>query len=201
MKFTTEQKRFLLTLARDTIRAALEEQSLPQVRVEEDSILAKPCGVFVTLHKNGALRGCIGSLIGEKPLYITVQQMALEAAFRDPRFHPLTKEELLSIEIEISVLSPLQRITNVEQIEVGKHGIFLVKGFHRGVLLPQVATEYGWDRYTFLDHTCLKAGLTPGCWRSGAEIYIFSAEIFSEKDFQEQDTSLPESLSTINRTT
>lgn len=179
---TAEQKRFLLTLARDTIRAALEGKPLPQVEVK-DEILAKPCGAFVTLHKDGALRGCIGSLIGEKPLYITVQEMALEAAFRDPRFPPLTKEELPSIEIEISVLSPLQRITNVEQIEVGKHGIFLVKGFYRGVLLPQVATEYGWDRYTFLDHTCLKAGLPPGCWRSGAEIYIFSAEIFSEKDF------------------
>jgi len=181
MELTPDQKRFLLTLARDTIRAVLERQPLPQVRVEE-GILAKPCGAFVTLHKDGNLRGCIGSLIGEKPLYITVQEMAIEAAFRDPRFPPVVKEELPFIEIEISVLSPLQRITNVDLIEVGKHGIFLIKGFNRGVLLPQVATEYGWDRYTFLDHTCLKAGLPPGCWRSEAEIYIFSAEIFSEKE-------------------
>jgi AmmeMemoRadiSam system protein A len=182
MQLTDEQKRFLLKLARDTIWAALNNESKPRVEVK-DEVLTKPCGAFVTLHKYGQLRGCIGSLIGEKPLFLTVQEMAISAAFQDPRFPPLTKEEFSEIEIEISVLSPLQRITDVEQIEVGKHGIFLVKGFYRGVLLPQVATEYGWDRYQFLDHTCMKAGLPPGCWRSGAEIYIFSAEVFSEKDF------------------
>ncbi len=181
MQLTNEEKKFLLKLARDTIWAALNHQPLPEVSPPSE-ILKKRCGTFVTLHKHGQLRGCIGSLIGERPLYLTVQQMSIEAAFRDPRFPPLTKEEYEEIDIEISVLSPLQRITDVEQIEVGKHGIFLIKGFYRGVLLPQVATEYGWDRYQFLDHTCLKAGLPPGCWQSGAEIYIFSANVFSEKD-------------------
>ena len=181
MKLSDEQRDFLLKLARDTIKAALSHNPLPQVTVD-DPILARPCGAFVTLHKGKQLRGCIGSLIGERPLYITIQEMAIESAFKDPRFPPLSAEELSQIEIEISVLSPLERITNVEQIEVGKHGIYLIKGFNRGVLLPQVATEYGWDRYKFLDNTCLKAGLPPGCWRSGAEIYIFSAEVFSEKN-------------------
>jgi len=181
MSLNKEQKKFLLSLARDTIMATLQNRELPQVRVDE-SELTKHCGAFVTLHKNGQLRGCIGSLIGEKPLYLTVQEMAIEAAFRDPRFPPVSLEEMKNIEIEISVLSPLERITDVNQIKVGVHGIYLIKGFNRGVLLPQVATEHGWDRDTFLDHTCLKAGLPPGCWRSGAEIYIFSAEIFSEKE-------------------
>jgi len=181
MFFTKEQKNFLLSLARESIMAVLQNRQVPKVEVKDPELI-KPCGAFVTLHKMGQLRGCIGSLIGEKPLYLTVQEMAVEAAFHDPRFPPVRLEEMEDIEIEISVLSPLQRITNTEQIKVGEHGIYLIKGFNRGVLLPQVATEYGWDRETFLDHTCLKAGLPPGCWRSGAEIYIFSAEIFSERE-------------------
>jgi hypothetical protein len=181
MELSNEKKGFLLKLARDTIKATLDHKPLAPIKIE-DPILLSHYGAFVTLNKQGQLRGCIGSLVGEKPLYLTIQQMAIEAAFRDPRFPPLTKEELSQVEIEISVLSPLERITNVEQIEVGKHGIYHIRGFNRGVLLPQVATEHGWDKYRFLDHTCLKAGLNVGCWRAGAEIYIFSAEVFSEKD-------------------
>lgn len=175
-----EQKQLLLNIARDVIKARLENKSLPKIEVQ-DEVLKRPCGAFVTLNKSGQLRGCIGSLHAERPLYLTIQEMATEAAFHDPRFPPLSKVELSLIEIEISVLSPLRPIKNPEEVEVGRDGIYLVMGFNRGVLLPQVATEYNWDKYTFLDHTCLKAGLPPGCWKKGAEIHVFEAEVFSEK--------------------
>ncbi len=145
--------------------------------------LKEPGGAFVTLHKYGELRGCIGTFQAEKPLYLVVKEMALSAAFNDPRFPPLSTEELPEVEIEISVLSPLAR-GKPEEVEVGRHGIYLIKGIFRGVLLPQVAVEHGWDRETFLDHVCLKAGLPPGCWRDPeTEIYLFTAEVFSERDF------------------
>jgi hypothetical protein len=107
--------------------------------------------------------------------------MTRAAAFEDPRFPPLTRSELKDIDVEISVLSPLTPIKNMEEIEVGKHGIYIIKKYHRGVLLPQVAIEQGWDRETFLKHTCLKAGLDPDCWKGNVEIYTFTADIFGEK--------------------
>ena len=108
--------------------------------------------------------------------------MAISAAFEDPRFPPLQKEELSLIEIEISVLSPLRKGT-VEEVEVGKHGVYLIKGFRRGVLLPQVPVEYGWDKKTFLEHVCLKAGLSPDCYKDpDTEIYLFTAEVFKESE-------------------
>lgn len=177
-----EQKRVLLNIARNAIRAFLENRPLPKIAGIQDEVLKRPCGAFVTLNKSGQLRGCIGSLHAERPLYLTIQEMAIEAAFHDPRFPPLSKVEFPLVEIEISVLSPLRRIKDPEEIEVGRDGIYLVMGFNRGVLLPQVAMEYNWDKYTFLDHTCLKAGLPPGCWKKEAEVYTFEAEVFSEKD-------------------
>jgi len=177
---SSEQRQLLLNIARDAVRAYLENKPLPKIEVQ-DEILKRPCGAFVTLNKFGQLRGCIGSLQAERALYLTIQEMAVEAAFHDPRFLPLSKAEFSLIEIEISVLSPLRRIKDPEEIEVGRDGLYLVMGFNRGTLLPQVATEYNWDKYTFLDHTCLKAGLSPGCWKKGAEIYVFEAEVFSEK--------------------
>lgn len=109
--------------------------------------------------------------------------MAISSATRDPRFYPLGKEDLDNFSLEISVLSPLKKIDDIEEIEVGRHGIYLEKGFYRGVLLPQVATEHGWDRTTFLKQTCIKAGLPTHAWQSeDAEIYIFSAQIFSEQE-------------------
>ncbi len=136
-------------------------------------------GAFVTLHKGDALRGCIGYIRAQKPLYQTIQEMAQAAAFQDSRFKPVTGEELKDISIEISVLTPLKKINRIEEIAVGTHGIYIVKQFHSGLLLPQVATENRWDRETFLRHTCAKAGLPEDAWReSDAEIYIFSADIF-----------------------
>lgn len=138
-------------------------------------------GVFVTLTKAGNLRGCIGYLKGYKPLAEAVAEMALSAAFRDSRFPPLKEEELGEIEIEISVLTPFQKIKKIEEIKVGQHGLYIKKGFQSGLLLPQVATKYGWDREKFLEQVCLKAGLSPESWQEkDAELYIFSAQIFHE---------------------
>ena len=140
-------------------------------------------GAFVTLHKQGRLRGCIGNFISDEPLTELIQDMAVAAASQDPRFPPLGAAELDQVDLEISVLSPLRRISDVNEIKVGTHGIYMVSPRGRGVLLPQVATEYGWDRDTFLDQTCVKAGLRPGCWRDpDTEILIFSAQIFGEKE-------------------
>ena len=136
---------------------------------------------IVTLKKNGHLRGCIGYIKAYKPLCETVQEMAIAAAFRDPRFPSLKPDEVKQLTFEISVLSPLKRIHDVNEIEVGKHGLYMIRGHKSGLLLPQVATEYGWDRTTFLKETCHKAGLQPDAWMDAAtEIYIFSADYFGD---------------------
>ncbi len=176
------EKALLLYIARESIASALEGRP-PRLPEEVPPKLLEPYGAFVTLTKHGQLRGCIGTFHADKPLYQIVFEMARSAAFNDPRFPPLAPEELPEVEIEISVLSPMWRARSPEDVEVGKHGVYIVRGVHRGVLLPQVAVEYGWDRETFLDHTCLKAGLPPGCWQDPeTEIYLFTAEIFSEKE-------------------
>ncbi len=172
------EKDTLHKIAFEAIKSKLERRPF-SLEYEITPNLAQKRGAFVTLHKYGELRGCIGNIIGIEPLHETVKNMAIAAAFEDPRFRPLQKEELKDIDIEISVLSPLKRIKNPDEIVVGKHGIYIRKGFYSGLLLPQVATEYNWDRYTFLDQTCLKAGLNPGCWKEpDTEIYIFSALVF-----------------------
>jgi len=176
-----EERKALLDLARSTIRAKLDHM-VPAPKEAQDAVLMEPRGAFVTLHRKGALRGCIGIVEAIKPLWRTVSEMALASAFSDPRFPPLGKEEYDSIEIEISVMSPVRRIDTVDEIEVGTHGIIIKRGFQQGLLLPQVAVEEGWGRETFLEHTCYKAGLGGGCWkRPGTEISVFSAEVFSER--------------------
>ncbi|RTZ91734.1 MAG: AMMECR1 domain-containing protein, partial [Deltaproteobacteria bacterium] len=136
-------------------------------------------GAFVTLTKNGNLRGCIGLIQPVKPLAESVQEMAIAAAFQDPRFPPLTKGEWPEIDIEISALTPFRKIEDLSEIQVGTHGIYIQKGPYSGLLLPQVATEYGWDREEFLQQTCIKAGLHPMAYKDpDAKIYIFSADIF-----------------------
>jgi AmmeMemoRadiSam system protein A len=137
----------------------------------------------VTLHKDGKLRGCIGHIRAKKPLVETIVEMAEAAAFQDPRFPPVSSQELDQLDYEISVLTPLRRIKDVEEIQVGIHGIYLKRGGSSGLLLPQVATEWGWDRTTFLEHTCTKAGLPEDAWKdTKTEIYIFSADVFSPDD-------------------
>ena len=180
MNLTKEEKGLLLAIARESIEAGVIGQKVSRREVAAD-FLKEKTGAFVTLKKHERLRGCIGFIRGEKPLYETVEEMAQAAAFRDPRFGPVQKGELDDLAIEISVLTPLEEIHDVGEIEVGRHGIYLVKGFHSGLLLPQVASEYNWDRTTFLRETCHKAGLPQDAWEDpDAKIYIFSATVFSE---------------------
>jgi AmmeMemoRadiSam system protein B/AmmeMemoRadiSam system protein A len=170
---------FLLSLARESIAARLENAPLPSPTVDDPELL-RPLGAFVTLKIGGGLRGCIGNLTGSGPLYQTVQQMAQAAAFEDPRFPPLTAGELEQVTIEISVLSPMQHINSADEIQIGRDGLYIIKGSNRGVFLPQVPVEQGWDLPQYLDNLCEKAWLEPGCWREGATLYTFTAEVFAE---------------------
>jgi AmmeMemoRadiSam system protein B/AmmeMemoRadiSam system protein A len=174
-------KKTLLATARRTIEYALSGKKIPKP-VSKSAILKEKRGAFVTLTKKGMLRGCIGYIQAIKPLEETIIEMAQAAAFRDPRFPPVTQEELDDLEIEISVLTPILEISNIDEIEVGKHGLIIERGAYSGLLLPQVATDYGWNRDTFLEHTCQKAGLPPDAWsKEGTKIKIFSADVFHEQ--------------------
>jgi len=180
MDLSDADKKLLLQMARDSIEAHLLDKPAPALEAAPPS-LCQPRGAFVSLHRRGQLRGCIGYLEAVQPLGETVREMAAAAAFHDPRFRPLGREELADLEVEISVLSPMQPVSDIDQIEVGAHGLYMVQGSCRGLLLPQVATEYHWDRLTFLKQTCSKAGLPPDAWRDPAtKIYLFTAEIISE---------------------
>ena len=144
----------------------------------DEPILRESRGAFVTLTKGGHLRGCIGYSRAGSTLRDR-SSSGRRGGVPDPRFDPLTERELPELEIEISVLTPLKKIADIDEIEVGRHGIYITKGWHPGLLLPQVADEYGWDRLTFLEHTCQKAGLPTNAWKEkNMEIYIFSADIF-----------------------
>ena len=178
MQLSEQDKKKLHDIARQSIAAGLQGQTPPPLK-DITGVLGEPRGAFVTLHLRGRLRGCIGLIEAVKPLAETIQEMALSAAFGDPRFPPLTAQEFKDIDIEISVLSPLRQIKNVDEIQVGVHGLYIRHGSCRGLLLPQVATEYNWDRDTFLQQTCCKAGLPPMAWKDPqTEIYVFSADIF-----------------------
>jgi AmmeMemoRadiSam system protein A len=170
----------LLRLARGAIAEGLRGRR-PSAAAEPAEELRAPAAAFVSLHEGGHLRGCIGTLEARGPLHSAVADMARSAAFHDPRFPPLGAEELSRIHLEISVLSPLRRIEDPAEVEVGRHGLYIVQGLFRGVLLPQVPTDQGWDRDTFLCQTCRKAGLPPDAWKKGAEIYVFEAEVFGEE--------------------
>jgi AmmeMemoRadiSam system protein B/AmmeMemoRadiSam system protein A len=173
-----EEKKTLHEIAHTVIWNMASGKEVPEFQVTSEK-LKEPRGAFVTINKKGSLRGCIGHIKGVKPLYKSVEEMAEAAAFQDPRFPPVTKNELKDLEIEISALTPFRQITDTSEIEVGKHGIYIERGFYSGLLLPQVATEYGWDRETFLEHTCRKAGLPIDAWKDkDTRIYIFSADIF-----------------------
>lgn len=176
-----EDKKALLQIARETIAGLARAGKKPPLPFPLGPGLTARNGAFVSLHRHGQLRGCIGTFVGEGPLAATVQNMAAAAAFEDPRFSSLREDELAAIDLEISVLSPMIEVKDVKEIEVGRHGIYVTKGYYRGVLLPQVATEQGWDRETFLSHTCIKAGLPPDAWKKGGlKIEVFTAEVFGE---------------------
>jgi AmmeMemoRadiSam system protein B/AmmeMemoRadiSam system protein A len=175
---TEEEKKTLHHIAKTVIENKARGKAVPDFKIESLT-LKENRGAFVTIQKRGQLRGCIGYIEGQGPLHKTIEKMAEAAAFKDPRFTPVKEKELSELDIEISVLTPLKRITDINEIQVGKHGIYIVRGMWAGLLLPQVATEYGWDRQTFLEHTCQKAGLPSNAWKEkDTEIYIFSADIF-----------------------
>ncbi len=177
---TDSQKKKLLSIARKTLSEFVSSKTVPRIDVK-DGRLNERSGVFVTLNKHGQLRGCIGFIKAIAPLYRSVIEMTVAAASRDMRFPPVTDSEVKDITIEISALSPLKLITSVNEIEVGKHGLYIVKDGSSGLLLPQVATHYKWNREEFLSNTCSKAGLPGDAWKDrGAKIYIFSAQVFSE---------------------
>ena len=176
----SKEKKILLDIAHKAIVAVVrEEDTTPEPR--EEKALNTRSGCFVTIKLNEELRGCIGNFQSDLPLFKEVAEMASASACKDPRFYPLQEDEINNISIDISVLSSLEKIDTIDSIEIGTHGIYLEKGYYRGVLLPQVATEHNWDRETFLKQTCIKAGLPTDSWEAEeTDIYIFSAEVFSD---------------------
>lgn len=176
---TKKEQRELLKIARQTIVDHITTGKVPAIAPTSPG-LNLHSGCFVTIKQKGELRGCIGNFVSDQPLYLLVQEMAVSAATRDPRFYPMKADDLADFTLDISVLSPLRQVASVEEIKVGTHGIYIVKGSYRGVLLPQVATEYNWNREQFLQHTCIKAGLPQNAWQGECDIYIFSAQVFGE---------------------
>ncbi|MFC1553584.1 AmmeMemoRadiSam system protein A [candidate division KSB1 bacterium] len=177
-----DDKKTLLNIARDAVKVHLSGNGSRKKYNLSDALKSK-CGAFVTLKNKGELRGCIGMLQSEKELHGTVADMAVSAATNDTRFSSVEISELSDLDIEISVLSPFKIIKNTDEIEVGKHGILIQKLPFQGLLLPQVATENKWDRNTFLEYTCMKAGLSTNAWKEkDTVIQIFSADVFGEKE-------------------
>ncbi len=175
---TSTDQRILLNLARESVEAAALGKPAPEL--SSDEILSRPGGAFVTLKISGHLRGCIGHFSGIGSLGATVRSMAREATLSDPRFIPVSPDEIKKITIEISVLSPME-IIDANDVLPGIHGLYIRRGSRAGTLLPQVAREEGWNRETFLKHTCLKAGLPPEAYlEKGTEILSYTAEVFSE---------------------
>jgi len=179
-ELSAREKEILLSIARQAIEQFIRTGEY-EVEPREEKSLNTRSGCFVSIKQDGRLRGCIGNFQSELPLFEEVAEMAVSSATKDPRFYPMTEGDLDGFKLEISVLSPLHKIEEVDEIEIGRHGIYLEKSFHRGVLLPQVAAEHDWDRETFLKQTCIKAGLPTEAWKNeDAEIYIFSAQVFAE---------------------
>jgi len=180
MGLSQADQKELLLVARRTLGVFLESGKTPSIETESSDLL-EPRGAFVTLHKGAQLRGCIGTFESSDPLIDTVQRMVVAAATKDPRFPAVLTDELADLWLEISALTPRRQAT-ADEVEVGTHGVYVTRGYSRGVLLPQVATEHNWDRETFLDHTCLKAHLPADAWRdSETTIEVFSAEVFGEQ--------------------
>ena len=198
LELSADERAWLLDLARWAVLHRLaeagtmpdgdEEATGPDVSgvpAPPPGVLHRSLGAFVTFKKDGHLRGCIGSMVGDGPLYLTVARMARAAAFEDPRFPPVTAAEASALELDISVLGPLTRCPDPSLVRVGRHGLLVRQGYRSGVLLPQVPVEWRWDRETFLSQTCRKAGLPPDTWRDAwqdgrTELYWFEAEVFGD---------------------
>lgn len=168
----------LLALARHALEARVGRQAPPAP--ERGGVLDEPLGAFVTIRRHGELRGCLGRIAPDAPLAATVADLGASVSDSDPRFNPVAPTELDDIDVEISVLTPEREIHAIAEIEPGRHGLIVEQGHRRGLLLPQVATEQGWDAETFVAHTCRKAGLPPDAWKHGARMFVFEAEVFGE---------------------
>jgi AmmeMemoRadiSam system protein A len=169
----------LLQIARAAIAAQVTGQAAPEVPLAGD--LARSAAAFVTLSQDGQLRGCIGHIEADEPLGAVVARCAVAAGTSDPRFSPVVQSELEALEIEISILGPFETVADASEVEVGRHGLFVELEGRRGLLLPQVASEWHWDAPTFIAQTCLKAGLPSNAWQRGAGLWRFEADVFSEK--------------------
>jgi AmmeMemoRadiSam system protein A len=175
---SADDRRALLQVARDAVLSHVTGQSASELPLT--GALAAKGGAFVTLHVKGDLRGCIGHIAADDLLGRVVPRCAIAACSEDPRFPPLAASELPALEIELSLLGPLEPINGPHDFEIGRHGLVVERGWRRGLLLPQVATEWSWDRETFLSQTCRKAGLPLDAWRKGASLWRFEAEVFDE---------------------
>ena len=169
----------LLRIARDAITAYVTGTPMPVPDLTDAA--ARQAGAFVSLHKHGELRGCIGRVEADEPVAHVVARCAVAASSSDPRFRAVTTSELPELDIELSILSSLEPVSSLDEIQVGRHGLVIEMGWRRGLLLPQVATEWNWDREMFVAQTCRKAGLPLDEWKKGAKIWKFEAEVFGEK--------------------
>lgn len=177
-EFNPEARRLLLAVAHDAINSAFDHRQIDLTPPLPE--LQAPRGVFTTLYLHGSLRGCVGYVMPVMPLYRMVAETAKAAAFEDTRFTPVSREEALELEVSLSILSPLLEIS-ADEVEVGRHGLLISQDTRRGLLLPQVPIEHRWNRVTFLEQTCKKAGLPPDAWKSGARIEAFTAEVFGDQ--------------------
>jgi len=178
-EFSAEERALLLRLAHDSISSALQHREISLEYLSAH--LTEPRGVFTSIHLRGELRGCVGYVLPTSPIDRAVAETARAAAFDDNRFSPVTEEEVPHLEIELSILTRPQPI-KAEEIEVGRHGLLVSQHGRRGLLLPQVPVERGWDRITFLEHTCRKAALPIDAWQKGAALEAFTAEVFGDKN-------------------
>ncbi len=176
-EFSSDDRRILLRIAHESILAAFGDRALPDAPTSR--ILSEARGVFTTLYLHGGLRGCVGYAAPVEPLYKAVAETARAAAFEDSRFWPVTADEARELEVSLSVLSRLFPV-RAEEVDVGRHGLVIALGSHRGLLLPQVPVECDWDRETFLEQTCRKAGLPTDAWSKGATLEAFTAEVFRD---------------------
>jgi uncharacterized protein len=176
-EFSPDERSLLLRLAHDSIAAALDQRELSLA--PPSAHLAEPRGAFTTLYYRGGLRGCVGFVLPVTPLYRAIAESARGAAFDDSRFSPVTRDESLELQVSLSILSAPQPIP-ANQIEIGRDGLLISLGHYRGLLLPQVPVEHGWDRIQFLEQTCRKAGLPLNAWQTGAKLEAFTAEVFSD---------------------
>lgn len=173
-----DQKR-LLSIARRALAARVRREVTPAT--DRGGALEWARGAFVTIYCRGELRGCLGRLSSDEPLAVTVADLAASVSDSDPRFEPVRPSELDTIDLEISVLTPDQPVDSIADVDVGRHGLIVEQDGRRGLLLPQVATEHGWNAEAFAAHACLKAGLPSDAWRRGAQVYVFEAQVFGER--------------------